>query len=120
MDQHLLTATDVGHGGATTGAGNGTGTVTAASYGGDNGERVGVADRRVLTLEISDVLVVYVNINERAKFAFIGEQVATEIGMLRGEHAKRFPDGRPRQLYRGLFARIRAQWSWNQDSHGLM
>ena len=71
----------------------------------------------MFTLEISDVLIVDVYVNERAKFTFIGEQVATEVGMLRGERDKRFPDSRPRQLYRGLLARIRAQWSWDKDSH---
>ena len=83
----------------------------------DDGERVPVLNRSRIILEVTDVVVVEVNIHEGAQFALVVVKVLAKVGIGGRKAAQSLADCGRWHFDGGLLAGILTQWGGNQYFH---
>ena len=81
----------------------------------DDADRVARRDRRLLFLQVADVLVVQVHVDEAPQLALVVIQVRLQAAVPARQVGEQLADGRAVGLDRILLIRVRSQRSWNQD-----
>jgi hypothetical protein len=84
---------------------------------GNDADRVGRSDRRVFALQLTDVVVVDVDVHEAPERSLRGEQVLAKIRMRRRQRAQELADGGAFGRDDALLARERAQGSGNENAN---
>src|SRR5262249_32665109 len=88
---------------------------TSAGDGGDDAHDVAVLRRRVLSLQITNVFVVDVDVDEAAQLAVFREQVLAQIGKFLSQATESLTNSRGADFRRVTLPGIDAKRSWNHD-----
>src|ERR1700722_2314242 len=91
---------------------------TAAGDGRDNADSVSVFRRRILFRQIADILIVEIDIHERAQLAIFRIKMLAQFFELAGEPAKRFANRRRGKLSGIALPRVNPQRRRNHHFNG--
>src|SRR5205823_780910 len=80
--------------------------ISASGHGGDDGEFVALLDRRVQVIEVSNVLVIEIDVDEAAQLPRLLEQAVGEAGELPAEVLEGRLHGRSGRRHLRLTARV--------------
>jgi hypothetical protein len=93
--------------------------VGSASDGGDDGQLVGCSDGSSFFFrQITEIFVIEINVDERAKLAVVAEKLLSELGILRGELVEDLGDGTAGDGDRLSSSGVGPERSWDVDVHG--
>ena len=88
--------------------------------GGHDRERVALLRRGGLPLEVAHVLVVHVDVHERAQLPVVRVEVVPQVGVSRDEAGERLAHVPSGDVHRVLSVRVGPQGSGNEDLHGSL
>src|SRR5437899_663628 len=91
---------------------------TSAGDGRNNADGVAILRRRVFLREITNVLIVHIDVDETAQLSVFGEEVLAQFAEFRGQMAERFSDGPGAELGRVALPRVGAKRRRNHYFHG--